>query len=157
MSMASTSPTAAHAAPDLRTLVLAFVAGFLAVPVFHQTLFAQLHAAGVLPVPAFQFQPTKPFGIPVVVSQSFWGGVWGVVFALTVPRLVRGAAYWIAAFVAGAVVLTAVYAFVVVPLKTGALPPNLAGLFVIGGLLNGAWGIGTALFLLLFDRRRHGG
>ncbi len=40
------------------------------------------------------------------------------------------------------VLLTLVYMFVVVPLKTGALPPNMVGLFAIGLLLNAAWGIG---------------
>jgi len=44
--------------------------------------------------------------------------------------------------------------FVVVPLKTGTLPPNMAGLFAIGWLLNAAWGIGWALFLKLFARMR---
>jgi hypothetical protein len=41
-----------------------------------------------------------------------------------------------------------------VPLKTGALPDNLGGLFVIGFLLNAAWGIGWALFLHLGERMR---
>src|SRR5436190_19983751 len=27
-----------------------------------------------------------PFGVPEVLSQSFWGGVWGIVFLLIVPR-----------------------------------------------------------------------
>ncbi len=44
--------------------------------------------------------------------------------------------------------------FVVVPLKTGALPPNMVGLFAIGFLVNAAWGIGWALFLKLFARMR---
>jgi hypothetical protein len=51
-------------------------------------------------------------------------------------------------------VLTLVYMFVVVPLKTAALPPNMAGLFAIGWLLNAAWGIGWALLLKLFVRMR---
>ena len=43
-----------------------------------------------------------------------------------------------------------------VPLKIGGLPPNMIGLFVIGFLLNAAWGIGWALFLALFERLRAG-
>jgi hypothetical protein len=46
--------------------------------------------------------------------------------------------------------------FVVVPLKTGGLPPNLPGLFIIGFLLNAAWGLGWALFLRWFERMRAG-
>jgi hypothetical protein len=149
MSTTSTVP-APRAALSPASFALAFLAGFLAVPLFHQILLLLLHLAGVIPVAPFQMSPTAPFGVPQVVSISFWGGVWGLVFLLVVPRFFRGAAYWIAAFVFGAVALTLVYVFVVVPLKTGAPPPNLAPILVIGGLLNGAWGIGTALFLRLF-------
>jgi len=54
----------------------------------------------------------------------------------------------------GGLALTLVYMFVVVPLKTSALPPNMGGLFIIGFLLNAAWGIGWALLLMVFDRLR---
>ena len=136
------------------TLAMAFIAGVLAVPVFHQIMFLILHLAGIIPVPPFNMAPTQPFGVPEVVSQSFWGGVWGVVFALTLPRWFHGTAYWVASFVAGGLALTLVYMFVVVPLKTGALPGAMGGLFVIGFLVNAAWGIGWALFLALFERLR---
>jgi hypothetical protein len=43
---------------------------------------------------------------------------------------------------------------VVWPIKIGGLPPDMAGLFVIGFLLNAAWGIGWALLLALFERMR---
>jgi hypothetical protein len=135
-------------------LVLAFVAGALAVPVFHQILLWILNAAGIVPVAPFSMAPTRPLGVPEIISLSFWGGVWGVIFALTLPRWFRGAAYWIAALVAGGVVLTLVFMFVVWPLKMGRLPPNPVGLFVIGFLLNAAWGIGWALFLHWFERLR---
>ena len=59
-----------------------------------------------------------------------------------------------AALIAGGVALTLVYMFVVVPLKSGHLPGDMGGLFVIGFLLNAAWGIGWALFLALLERLR---
>jgi hypothetical protein len=154
--MSSTSVHAGSVQLSVATLAMAFVAGVLAVPVFHQILFLIFHLAGVIPVPPFNMSPTKPFGVPVVFSQSFWGGVWGVVFALTLPRWFHGTAYWIAALVGGGLALTLVYMFVVVPLKTGGLPAEMGGLFVIGFLLNAAWGIGWALFLALFERLRGG-
>jgi hypothetical protein len=137
-------------------LVMAFAAGVLAVPVFHQVLLWILHAAGVVPIAPFNMAPTRPLGVPDLVSISFWGGVWGVVFALVLPRWFSGAAYWTAAAVAGGVALTLVFAFVVVPLKTGGLPPGLLGLLIIGFLLNAAWGVGWALFLRWFERIRTG-
>lgn len=152
--MSTSSLHASRAQVSPTTLLLAFIAGVLAVPVFHQILFLLLHLAGLIPVAPFNMAPTKPFGVPVVLSDSFWGGVWGVVFALTLPRWFRGVGYWVAAAVAGGVVLTLVYMFVVVPLKTGGLPPHMGGLFVIGFLLNAAWGIGWALFLRWFEQMR---
>jgi hypothetical protein len=152
--MSTSSLNASRAQVSPSTLVRAFIAGALAVPVFHQILFLVLHLAGIIPVPPFDMTPTKPFGVPALISISFWGGVWGVIFALTLPRWFHGTAYWIAALIAGGVALTLVYMFVVVPLKSGHLPGDMGGLFVIGFLLNAAWGIGWALFLALFERLR---
>jgi len=132
----------------------AFVGGVLAVPVFHQMLLWILHAAGIVPNAPFNMAPTKPLGLPEIVSISFWGGVWGVVFALTLRRWFRGTAYWIAAPVAGGVALTLVFMLVVWPLKFGGFPPHPLGLFILGFLLNAAWGIGWALFLHWFERMR---
>jgi hypothetical protein len=134
-------------------LGLGFVAGALAVPIFHQGVFALLHAAGVIPYPAFDMTPTRPLGVPAVVSISFWGGVWGVVFAALSPRW-HGKQYWIWAAIFGAVPLTLVFVFVVSPLKTGAIASPLVPILVVGALLNAAWGIGTALFLRLMARPR---
>ena len=138
------------------TLALAFAAGFLAVPLFHQIAFLLLYLAGVVPAPPYNMRPTAPLGVPSVVSASFWGGVWGVVFALVVPRFFRGAAYWVAAAVLGAVVLTLVYIFVAVPLKGETLPASVGRIFVLGAILNAAWGIGWALLFKLFERARGG-
>lgn len=152
--MSSTSVHAGGMQLSVATLAMAFIAGVLAVPVFHQILLLVFHLAGIVPFAPFDMTPTKPFGVPAVISISFWGGVWGVIFALTLPRWFSGASYWIAAVIAGGVALTLVFMFVVWPLKVGGLPPNMGGLFVIGFLLNAAWGIGWALFLALFERLR---
>jgi hypothetical protein len=153
MSTASAFEVSRMASSRFR-LVLAFVAGALAVPIFHQILLWILHAAGIVPIAPFNVAPTKPLGVPNIISISFWGGVWGVVFALTLPRWFSGSAYWVAALVAGGVVLTLVAMFVVRPLKMGGLPANLLGVFIIGFLLNAAWGIGWALLFHWFERMR---
>jgi hypothetical protein len=152
--MSSPSVQASGADTSMANLVMAFIAGVIAVPVFHQILLGLLHVAGIVPFAPFDWSPTKPFGVPSVVSISFWGGVWGVVFALTVRRWFSGVAYWIASAVIGGIALTLVFMFVVWPLKIGGLPPDLIGLFIIGFLLNAAWGIGWALFLMLLERMR---
>jgi hypothetical protein len=133
-------------------LVPAFAAGFLAVPVFHQTVLALLHALAIVPLPAFDLRPTSPLGVPAFVSLSFWAGLWGIAFALLARRLAPGNPfYWLSAFAFGAVAPTLVYAFVVSPLKTGAPPPDLPRVFLIGGVLNGAWGVGAATFFAIFQ------
>ncbi|HCP02467.1 MAG TPA: hypothetical protein DIT61_02980, partial [Pseudomonas sp.] len=63
----------------MRHGVLAFIAGFLAVFSFHQPALALLHAAGVVPFPAFSLEPVAPLAVPSVVSSAFWGGIWGIV------------------------------------------------------------------------------
>jgi hypothetical protein len=150
------SPSIRASAPSMSTatLVMAFVAGALAVPVFHQILLLILFKAHIVPFAPFNFAPTKPFGVPDVISISFWGGVWGVVFQLTLPRWFSGTAYWVAAVVAGGVALTLVFMFVVWPLKVGGMVPDLVGFFIIGFILNAAWGLGWALFLALFRKLR---
>jgi hypothetical protein len=152
--MSSPSVQASGTDTSMAALVMAFIAGVVAVPVFHQILLGLMHMAGIVPFAPFDWAPTKPFGVPSWISISFWGGVWGVVFALTVRRWFSGVAYWIASAVIGGVALTLVFMFVVWPLKIGGLPPDMIGLFIIGFLLNAAWGIGWALFLMLLERMR---
>ncbi len=98
-----------------------FVAGFLAVPVFHQAALFVLHRAGIAPAP-WDLAPVPPFGVPAVVSAAFWGGLWGIAFALLAPRFGRGAGYWLAGLLFGAIAPTLVAWFVVLPLK--GLPPG---------------------------------
>jgi hypothetical protein len=154
--MSSSSVQTSHPSISVSALVMAFIAGALAVPVFHQIVLLLLYLSGIVPFAPFSFTPTKPFGVPDLISISFWGGVWGVVFQLTLPRWFSGTAYWIAAIVAGGVALTLVFMFVVWPLKFGGLPTGMVGLFIIGFILNAAWGLGWALFLALFRRLRPG-
>jgi hypothetical protein len=135
-------------------LVMGFAAGFVAVLVFHQLALALLLALGV-PVPfmPYNFARTQPLGVPVVLSLAFWGGIWGIVFVLVERRFPRGARYWVAALVFGAVFPTLVGWFIVAPLK--GLP--VAGgwrpvVLMVAPIVNGAWGVGTALFLGLLRR-----
>jgi hypothetical protein len=129
-------------------LLFGFIAGFLATLIFHQLALALLWSVGVAPFRPFPLAATRPFGVPAVISLAFWGGVWGIVFAMIDDRLPRGAGYWIAAFLFGAILPSLVALLVVAPLKGapvggGWQPPLLLTAF----LINGAWGIGTALIL----------
>jgi hypothetical protein len=133
-----------------------FVAGFLATLVFHQVGLVVLHRAGLFGGGAFDLRPVPPFGVPSVISLAFWGGAWGIVFVLVERAIVRcPAGYWVGAIVFGAVVPTVVFWFVVLPLK--GLPVgygfHLRGVAVVL-IVDGLWGLGTAIFLSLRRRLR---
>jgi hypothetical protein len=128
-----------------------FVAGFLATLVFHQSGLALLHRVGLFGGSAFNMRPVPPFGVPAVIQLAFWGGVWGIVFAL-VERVISRCpgGYWLGAVLFGAVVPTLVLWFVVLPLK--GLPVGNGFHFrdvVVALVIHGLWGFGTAVFLSL--------
>jgi hypothetical protein len=137
-----------------RWLVVGFVSGAASVLVFHQGAAALLYALELTTRAPYSMQPTSPLGVPQIWSIAFWGGVWGAVLAATLARL-DGARLVVAALVFGAVFPTLVAWFLVAPLKgqpmaAGFVPMAMA----IGPIVNGAWGLGTAIGLALFGRPR---
>ena len=140
--------------PKLKKWLFGFIAGFLATLIFHQLTLAVLWAIGLAPFGPFSLAPTPPFGVPAVFSLAFWGGVWGILFALVEPRFTPPPAYWWAAFLFGAILPTLVALLIVFPLKGrplgGGWQPSL---LVTAFLINGAWGLGTGwLFKTLSAR-----
>jgi hypothetical protein len=130
-------------------LALGFVAGFLATLTFHQIGIWVLHAVGYVPFAAWGTAPKPPFGVPSVISLSFWGGVWGIIFVLIERWLARfPGGYWVGATVFGAIVPTLVLMFVVFPLRGQPVGAGFAMNLVLTFLLvHALWGLGTALIL----------
>ena len=89
--------------PILRQVVAGFVAGFVAVLLFHQGMATILNAAHFGTIREFPTGLTHPFGVPKIWSLAFWGGIWGIVLALIFLRFPQGAGYWIGALVFGAI------------------------------------------------------
>ena len=137
----------------LKTLGLGFVAGFFAVLIFHQGLWYLLYQIDFIPAdrPAWPMDPIPPFGVPSVLSKSFWGGVWGAALA---PFLVRygGRTYWASWILIGAFALTITALYVVSPIKAEPIPAMWPR-FYYALLVNGAWGFGTGLLLRLARTR----
>src|SRR5258708_28922186 len=99
-------------------LALGFVAGFLGTLTFHQIGIWVLHAVGYIPFAAWNAAPKPPFGVPSVISLSFWGGVWGILFVLIEPWLRRSpGGDWVGAPRVGAIVPALGLMFVVFPLR----------------------------------------
>jgi len=121
----------------------AFLVGALAVLVVHQPAVALLHAIGSTPIAAYSLRATHPWGIPVFLSLTFWGGVWAIPIAWILDRLPRGWVYWVGALCLGALPPTLMTWFVIFPLK--GLSPSNAGASVglVNALIvNGIWGLG---------------
>ncbi len=134
---------------DTRTglmgLALAFAAGFISVLVFHQAMLAILHGLGVTPGVPWQTTPVPPLGIPQVISSAFWGGL-GVLClrwcydAPAAPPL-TGSRPW-----CSGLSLSRSWRGSWWPLKGQPIAGGWQPLRLLTGLLvNGAWGLGTAL------------
>ncbi|MCK5859941.1 MAG: hypothetical protein KAG72_11395 [Abyssibacter sp.] len=131
----------------------AFIGGFVATLVCHQGVYTLFYMAGAaLPAPPFNMAATAPLGIPAVISLAFWGGIWGLPIWWML-RNAHGAGYWLRALILGAVLPSAVALFIVFPIKGMAFAAGWNPQVIIGALiLNGAWGLGVALFMCLANR-----
>ncbi|MFI5015123.1 MAG: hypothetical protein ACHQAY_22540 [Hyphomicrobiales bacterium] len=137
----------------LRRAVLGFVAGFVTVLTIFQLGILLLYWFGALSNPPSYMSPTAPFGaptapfgVPSLFSAAFFGGLWGILFAFAEPRFPQGPAYWVTAFLFGAILLDLVLWFVVAPLKGRPLGYGFAPRGMsIGVFLHGVWGGGMGL------------
>ena len=134
-------------------IVIGFFAGFLAVLVFHQLTLAGLSAAGITKNMPYSMKLVGPLAIPQFISAAFWGGVWGIALQLISQHWRRDVSYVLKAMLFGAVGPTLVSWFVVAWLKGLPLGGGFKTAGIITGLsVNAAWGVGTALFILLAAR-----
>jgi hypothetical protein len=137
-----------------KQLVFGFIAGALAVLAFHQGMVLVLHLMGQIPNFPWSLRPIAPFGVPAIVNQMFWGGLWGVGFAVLGAKiplssdLGRGVVYGLLGpWLLGNGIL--------VPLaKSGNLlfgfnPQNMWR----GALIGAAFGLGLAVFMRVFRGR----
>src|ERR1700693_250027 len=101
----------------------------------------------------YSMDSTPPLGIPAVLSLAFWGGVWGMLLWFVIAGAQGLPRYWLLALLFGAVAPSLIALLVVLPLKGQPLGGGWRPAFVIGALLlNGAWGLGVAAFMRLFQR-----
>jgi len=136
--------------PLVKPLTFGFAGGFLAVPLFHQGLWWIFNQTGLIPPQraAWVMDPIPPFGVPALLSKSFWGGGWGAVLACFLADL-GGVSYWAGWILASAFALTLVAFFMVPRIKGESMPAPFLPRFLVGLSVNGAWGFGTALILRL--------
>jgi hypothetical protein len=140
-------------------IVIGFLAGFLATVLFFNGAWAVMQSLlGWLPAtapPPWAYAPTvPPFGVPRMLNLPFWGGVWGIVLSFVLLRA-RGVTYWIGWTLLGALALTLVGTFVVPLIKGQTIADITKSLSLVrlqnGLILNGAWGLGSAILLKVFS------
>jgi hypothetical protein len=131
-----------------------FVAGTLAVPLFHQALLYVLHRIAYTARTPFAMNPTQPFGVPQTFSAAFWGGIWGLVLAMLLARV--GERFYFAAAMAFGAVVPTLASLVLMPQFRGTTPDTTATALVTTVLMNLAWGFGTAALTRIMDGATNG-
>ena len=142
-------------AMSIKHLVMGFVAGALAVLVFHQGMILVLHLSGYIPNFPWSLRAVGPLSVPALVNSMFWGGLWGVAYAAigsripVNPDIARGAVFGLLGpWLLGNGIL--------VPLFKGGTflwglnPQNMWR----GALIGLVFGIGVAVFMRLLTRFR---
>ncbi len=130
-----------------------FAAGFISVLVFHQGAWAILNAFGAFP-PPFPYQATQPFGVPLIWSFAFWGGVWGLVYGAVERHFPQGIMYYVIAFLFGAILVDLVLWFLVFPLKGRPMAAGWNAIEMLKHIfVHGSFGLGLGLLLTYRDGR----
>lgn len=136
---------------------IGFVAGALSVVTLMAAAWWLTRAAGFIPPnapPLWAMDPrVAPFGVPRVVNLAFWGGVWGLVLNLLFARI-RGPGWWLAWVLAGAIAVAGMAIWGVPAIKGQPLATPTAQRLMISGFLNGAWGLGAAIWSYLLGGTR---
>ena len=130
---------------------LGFVAAAISVLTFHQGMIAALHTLGLTQFAAYRTTPVPPWGVPVIADLCFWGGLYGVVFGLLMPRFTLP--LWLCGLILG-IIAALVGMFVVAPIKGMAIANGWQAWPIARSLLiNGFWGVGVGLILPLLMPR----
>ena len=139
-----------------RILILGFLAGAIAVPIFHQLAVFALHSAGYVPNPPFRTNPVPPFGVPTILNQTFWGGMWGLLFGAIMmarPRL-SAPVVGVAVGILGAALAGLTW---IALLRGQAMPITELNRWWRPAVINGSWGLGMGvIFAALRGRGARG-
>lgn len=138
-----------------KTLAYGFVAGTIAVVIFHQGMIFLLWLAGLVPAFPWSLRPIAgPVPTPSLLNNMFWGGLWGVAFAMFGRLLpiahdaLRGAVLGLIGpwFLGGGILLPLI--------KGGAFFWSWpAQRYLIGALILSSFGAGWAMLMSAAGRR----
>lgn len=146
----------------LGRIVLGFIAAAISVLIVHEGIIYLLNAAGYIPGRGWSMTPAiPPWGVPRLVNNVFWGGLWGVLFAL-VYEWVPGGWSWLKGLIYGLFIVV-VSNWVLLPLIKGQIF-GLPNQVLFGGwnpqrmliavCIVGGFGLGLGLIYALIARPR---
>lgn len=104
----------------LGRIVLGFIAAAISVLVVHEGIIYLFGMAGILPAPNRGWSMTPaiaPWGVPRLINNIVWGGLWGVLFAL-IYEWVPGGWSWLKGLIYGLAIVV-VSNWVLLPLIKG--------------------------------------
>jgi hypothetical protein len=104
-----------------KSLTFGFIAGAIAVATAHEIINFILLKAGLFPRQPWSLQPSAVTGVPQIVSDMFWGGMWGILFVL-LYSFIPGEGPTIKGLIFGIVGPAILGVFILVPLITGRFP-----------------------------------
>lgn len=141
--------------PTTRRIFLGCVAGALSVLVFHQVTLQIFFWLGWAPHAAFGVAHVPPFNVPLVVSITFWGAVYGGFFSVALPRV--KAPLWLKGVGAGLCAMLVAW-FLFLPM----MGHHAAFDWQMGPMMRSLiayqmWGLGLILMLRLVHPRPVGG
>jgi hypothetical protein len=129
----------------LKRSVAAFLVGALAVLVIHQPVTGLFHLLGLTPLTPYNLAGRPPWGVPVFLSLTFWGGVWTIPIAWILDRIPRGWPYWVSAALLGSLPPTLTSILIILPLKGLPMSAFFQAVGAVTGFTtNGVWGVGLA-------------
>ena len=141
---------------SLRKIARGLVAGTLATFIFHQGALLVLKMAGLVPdAQPWSLAPAGPFHIPAIALVALFGGLWGVVIALTFADIPGDSAF-VRGAIGGLLGPGVVGTWTIVPWMQ-SLPMFAGGdvkQIALTALIYMSYGFGTGLFLFLLDKRK---
>ena len=122
-----------------------YLAAVVSVLTFHQGMWAVLWAWGLMPLAPYPTFPVGAIHYPLIVSLCVWGGVYGALFGLVLPRLGRPLWPW---GIGLGLLATLVAWFVVSPLKGQPVADGFdLRAMALPLVINAMFGLGVALIL----------
>lgn len=137
-------------------IAIGFVAAVLSVLIFHQGMILLLRETGLFGIPRTALvwnmaANPRAYGLPFIVNQCFWGGLYGAVFGLFAPKV--RVPLWAWGLIVGAAT-TMVGFFVLAPLRGTPIAGGWQAMAWLRGLSIGlSFGLGLWLIYSVITSR----